>query len=176
MDDIVQNTESEEKFLSLKIQASLNGKLIKCEAKNEVGKQTATYKMDVMCKNSYLMKRKTKQFNQKQTDKMASTPSFRFHFISDRPKFLSVPSSHKVVRLNDPLKIKCDVDSNPTAAIVWHFNGTKLPLNTNILDIAAVKANNYGTYKCVASVFHFPEIAAQFKVLPPGKFNSSQNN
>jgi hypothetical protein len=92
---------------------------------------------------------------------------------SDGPKFLSVPNSYQVVRLNDSLKIKCDVDSNPTAAITWQLNGTKLPVSSRVLEIVTVKADHYGTYTCVASVAHFPELVAQVKVLQPGKPSSS---
>lgn len=55
IDDRVFSSGSEERFLNLKIENNMYNKLLKCEAKNQVSTQTASYQMDVTCKYFFLM-------------------------------------------------------------------------------------------------------------------------
>ena len=78
-----------------------------------------------------------------------------------------------VVNLNENLHLKCDVDSNPKASILWIVNDTKI-YNQPLLLISSIKAENYGTYKCLVTTRDFPDIYASVKVIPPG--NLCQKN
>lgn len=75
--------------------------------------------------------------------------------------------SHKMVRLNEKLVLKCNVESHPEAAVTWEFNGTNI-YTYPTLRIEPFRPENYGTYKCTASLKHFPQVSSSMKIVPPG--------
>ena len=89
-------------------------------------------------------------------------------YLQDGPKFIEKLPSYKMVRLNEKLVLDCKVDSNPSALIFWSFNGQKI-YAYSILTIEEMKPENYGTYKCTASLKDFPEVSSSIKIVRPGK-------
>jgi hypothetical protein len=49
IDDKEYNRGSDEKYLFLKIEELMNKKILKCDAKNDVSTQTASYTLDLIC-------------------------------------------------------------------------------------------------------------------------------
>lgn len=72
-----------------------------------------------------------------------------------------------MVRINEKLSLTCDVDSHPSSSIFWDFNGTNI-YTYPTLRIDPMKPENYGTYKCTASLKHFPKLSSSIKIVAPG--------
>jgi len=72
-----------------------------------------------------------------------------------------------LVKLNDKLKLTCEVDSYPSSSIFWEFNGRNIyAFPTLVIDV--MRPENYGVYRCIASLKHFPKVSSETKVVPPG--------
>ncbi len=91
------------------------------------------------------------------------------YFIdTDGPRFINELPSHKMVKLNDELLLNCEVDSNPSSLIFWTLNNTSVYAYPT-LRVMSMKAENYGTYQCTASLKDFPKVFSSIKVVSPGK-------
>mgnify|MGYP001810679156 CR=1 FL=1 len=134
MDDKVFATGSEEKFIFLKIEETMNKKVLKCDGKNEVSTQTASFPIELMY----------------------------------GPKIVKELPSHYVARPNENVEFACEVDSNPPATFVWTLNDTFLYSYPKLI-IHSVRNENYGVYRCTASVINFPKVSSSVILLPPGK-------
>ncbi len=72
-----------------------------------------------------------------------------------------------MVKLNERLKLTCDVDSYPVSSVFWEFNDRSIyAFPTLVIDV--MRPENYGVYKCVASLKHFAKVSSETKVVPPG--------
>jgi hypothetical protein len=65
------------------------------------------------------------------------------------------------------MQLHCDVDSNPSSSVYWTLNDTTI-YSYPTLTIYSMKPENYGLYKCIASLKDFPKITSSSLVLPPG--------
>lgn len=83
------------------------------------------------------------------------------------PKFNQELASHKVVGLNEYLSLTCDVDSNPQSSIIWTLNDTIIYAYSKLI-INSFKPENYGVYKCTASLKDFPKVSSSILIVPPG--------
>lgn len=72
-----------------------------------------------------------------------------------------------MVKLNEELLLNCEVDSNPSSLIFWTLNDTSVYAYPT-LRIVSMKAENYGTYRCTASLKDFPKVSSSVIVVPPG--------
>ena len=162
MGDTELSSGADERYIFLQIEESMHKKELKCEARNPVSSQSASYVIELTCwffLNFYL-----------NTFKFDLTNHFTLNIflMKDGPKFIEKLPSHKMVRLHEKLVLDCKVDSNPSALIFWSFNGQKI-YAYSILTIEDMKPENYGTYKCTASLKDFPEVSSSVKIVRPGK-------
>ena len=139
----------------LRIEADMHKQNLKCDAKNDVSTQTAAYLIELSCKSFEL--------------------NFFFQIVinevlidQDCPRFTNELPSHKMVKLNDELLLNCEVDSNPSSLIFWTLNNTSVYAYPT-LRVMSMKAENYGTYQCTASLKDFPKVFSSIKVVPPGE-------
>jgi hypothetical protein len=98
-----------------------------------------------------------------------------FNFQLDGPKFIKELPSHQLLRLNENLNLKCEIDSNPSSSITWSLNGTYI-YSYPVLTINSINQNNYGVYTCTASLKDFQKVSSSTIVLPPGSFSSTLNS
>lgn len=75
--------------------------------------------------------------------------------------------SHKIVNVGDYLSLTCDVDSNPESSVIWTFNETVIFYYPKLI-ISSFKKENYGIYKCIASLRDYPRVYSKSIILPPG--------
>ena len=135
----------------------MHKKYLKCDGKNDVGLQTATFLIEVTCiLNFFGTNFEPINWNLKKN-----------YFQLDGPKFIKELPSHQLLRLNENLNLKCEIDSNPSSSITWSLNGTYI-YSYPVLTINSINQNNYGVYTCTASLKDFQKVSSSTIVLPPG--------
>ena len=84
-----------------------------------------------------------------------------------------MPPKHAEIELGDDAVLECEVDSNPTAYIVWRRKedpGATIIGRDRQLVVPKVSAGKLGIYTCSASMPDFNEIEAEFHILKKGKW------
>ena len=86
----------------------------------------------------------------------------------DRPRWKSAPK-HVAVDLGDEAILRCEVDSNPDAEVLWQ-RADKLIKNSKTLIIPQVAPDDLGAYTCIAQVHccGFPKVEQDIQVLQKG--------
>ncbi|CAF4257378.1 unnamed protein product, partial [Rotaria sp. Silwood2] len=88
--------------------------------------------------------------------------------INYAPKFKAFPLPYTLVRLGDPLILSCEVDSNPTANILWTKNGEFVGGGSQY-QVPEIHEDDYALYACIVTVGgQFTKIVASTKVVSPG--------
>ena len=113
----------------------MHKKSLKCEAKNDVSSQTASYLIEVS------RKKNNHSFFYDQILKILAS----FNLFKDGPRFIKELPSHQMVRLSENVHLKCEVESNPGSLIFWTLNGTNIYAYPT-LTISNFQKENYGTY------------------------------
>lgn len=71
------------------------------------------------------------------------------------------------MNIGDFVVLSCEVDSNPEAHITWSLNDKEIFYYPKLV-IGPFKKENYGVYKCRATLRDYPPVFSQSILLPPG--------
>ncbi|CAF0721133.1 unnamed protein product [Brachionus calyciflorus] len=83
------------------------------------------------------------------------------------PKIKQELPSHRIVNIGEYFSMSCDVDSNPESSIIWTLNDTVIYYYPKLV-INSFKKENYGIYKCIASLKDYPRVFSKSIIVPPG--------
>ena len=110
-------------------------------------------------------------FHKSRHDEFPHNIKLNFSSFVDSPRF-KVPPKHAEIELGDDAVLECEVDSNPTAYIVWRRKedpGATIIGRDRQLVVPKVSAGKLGIYTCSASMPDFNQIEAEFHILKKGK-------
>ncbi|XP_053635845.2 irregular chiasm C-roughest protein isoform X1 [Cherax quadricarinatus] len=83
------------------------------------------------------------------------------------PMFRALPRD-VMAETGKEVVLKCDVDSNPPATIVWLQEGSDKIIGTGRELVVVVGSSTAGVYTCVATVRGFPDLRGRLRVLVKG--------